>query len=154
MVHLLETFRFMKMQNEQCKMRGKSRPCRGNSRMHVSSGEQYVLNSSGILKYLQSHENITSDMHNEQKGDSLLHISKKSEISQVSVFELFCCASGFFPPEKLSDSNYSRLRWLSIRAWYNQIQWICHCLTTVHSKEDGPIKKHWDINSLCTEQMS
>lgn len=131
----------MKRQNKQCKMRGRSESCRGNSQMHVSSGEQYILNYSGILRCLQSHENIPSNIHNEQKGDSLLHLSKKREINKISVFELFRCASGFPPcPKKVSDSNYSKLRWLSIRAWYNQNQWICHCLITVLSNEDRPIK--------------
>lgn len=68
--------------------------------MHISSGEQYILNYSGILRCLQSHENIPSDIHNEQKGDSLLHLSKKREINKISVFELFCCASGSLPRQE------------------------------------------------------
>lgn len=76
-------------------MRGRSKPCRGNSRMHVSSEEQSILNCSGILRCLQSHAD------NEQKGDSLLHISSKRKINKISAFELFCCASGFFPQEGL-----------------------------------------------------
>lgn len=93
----------MKRQNKQCKMRGRSESCRGNSQMHVSSGEQYILNYSGILRCLQSHENIPSDIHNEQKGDSVLHLSKKREINKISVFELFRCASGF-PPARRSQT--------------------------------------------------
>lgn len=58
-----------------------------------------MLNYSGILRCLQSHGNITSDIHNEQKGDRLLHISREREINRICAFELFCCASGF-PPRR------------------------------------------------------
>lgn len=145
MLHPLGSFRFVKTQTKQCKMihlmRGpRSKPSRENNNMHVSSGEQQYFKQQWYPKMPP----VTWEYHfrHTQWTDGWQpspHLQEKTDKQNAWFWVILLCLA-FFPPKNVPDSNYNRLRWLSIRAWYNQNQWICHCLITVALKEDRPIK--------------